>query len=306
MDESVSRFGVGFLTILYRSGGRLLKGGGRVSGPYYMAVLLTFGLKRDNIACCSGRAAVAPDHIGLSGKDSIVTQTVLRIGLLIAGMTCCAFGNVSSTFDTNNDGWTLFQNSGPNFDWIASGGNPGGHIGATDNTSDWAYVSAPSKFVTAAQYNQTFSFDLRHDNLQQPTGFPGIFSVRVGLQGAGFTLINEGALPTLNWLNYSFQLNESSAAGWRKFSNLSQNYSAGAPLVTQAEMQAVLAGLTRIVISTDYTLASTDSNVPQIDRTYIDNVLLTTAETPEPATLAMLGFGMAAWVMMRRRHNRSY
>ena len=234
-----------------------------------------------------------------------MTQTAFRLALLTVGLTACAFGDVMSTFDTDKDGWTLFQNSGPNFDWIASGGNPAGHIGATDNTSDWAYVSAPSKFVTAAQYNQTFSFDLRHDNLQQPVGFPGIFNVRVGLQGAGFTLINEGALPTLNWVNYSFLLNESSAAGWRKFSNLSQNYSAGAPLASQAEMLAVLAGLSRIVISTDYTLASTDSNVPQIDRTYIDNVLLTTTETPEPATLAMLGFGLAVCGMMARRHKRT-
>ncbi len=234
-----------------------------------------------------------------------MTKTAFRLALLIAGLTTCALGDVISTFDTDKDGWTLFQNAGPSFDWIASGGNPAGHIGATDNTSDWAYVSAPSKFVTAAQYNQTFSFDLRHDNLQQPVGFPGIFNVRVGLQGAGFTLINEGALPTLNWVNYSFPLNESSAAGWRKFSNLSQNYSAGAPLASQAEMLAVLAGLSRIVISTDYTLASTDSNVPQIDRTYIDNVLLTTTETPEPATFAMLGFGLAVWGMMRRRHKRT-
>lgn len=234
-----------------------------------------------------------------------MTQTAFRLALLTVGLTACAFGDVTSTFDTDKDGWTLFQNAGPSFDWISSGGNPGGHIGATDNTSDWAYVSAPSKFVTAAQYNQTFSFDLRHDNLQQPVGFPGIFNVRVGLQGAGFTLINEGALPTLNWANYSFLLNESSAAGWRKFSNLSQNYSSGAPLASQAEMLAVLAGLSRIVISTDYTLASTDSNVPQIDRTYIDNVLLTTTETPEPATLAMLGFGLAVCGMMPRRHKRT-
>lgn len=234
-----------------------------------------------------------------------MTKTVLlRLALLTAALASGAFGDVVSTFDTDNDGWTLFQNSGPNFDWIASGGNPAGHIGATDNTSDWAYVSAPSKFLTAAQYQETFSFDLRHDNLRQPAGFPGIFNVRVGLQGAGLTLINEGALPTLNWVNYSFVLNESSAAGWRKFSNLSQNYSTGAPLVTAAEMQAVLASLSRLVIATDYTLASTDSNVAEIDRTYLDNVRLTTSDataTPEPATFAMLGLGL--WGIMARRHN---
>ena len=112
----------------------------------------------------------------------------------------------------------------------------------------------------------------------------------MGFQGAGLTLINEGALPTTSWQNYDFLLNETSASNWRKFSNLSQNYSLGAPLATQAEMQAVLAGLTRFVIATDYTFASTDSNVPQVDRTYIDNVRLSTATTvPEPSSLVLLG-----------------
>lgn len=218
-------------------------------------------------------------------------RTALRRSIAAAIVTTCCTGvfakaDITSEFDVDKDGWTLFQNSGPNFDWIAVGGNPAGHIGSTDNTSDWAYVQAPAKFLTPARYDGKFSFDLRHDNLDQPAGFPGIFNVRVGLQGAGLTLINEGPLPTTSWTNYDFILNETSAAGWRKFSNLSQNYSPGAPQATQAEMQAVLAGLTRIVIATDYTLASTDSNVPEVDRTYLDNVRLTTI--PEPATLLLV------------------
>lgn len=223
----------------------------------------------------------------------------LGLLLLVGSFGSSATADVVSTFDTDKDGWTVFQNSDANFDWIAAGGNPSGHIGATDNTSDWAYVRAPSKFLAPALYNGTFSFDLKHDNLQEPVGFPGIFHVRVGLQGAGLTLINEGALPTLDWVNYSFQLIESSVAGWRKFGNLSQNYSPLAPLATQAEMQSVLAGLTLVVIATDYTLASTDSNVPQIDRTYIDNVRLTTV--PEAGSWLLLGAGLASWGMLPRR-----
>ena len=214
----------------------------------------------------------------------------------------CARADVTSTFDTDKDGWTVFQNTAVNFDWIAVGGNPAGHIGATDNTADWAYVQAPSKFLTPAEYDGTFSFDLRADNLNQPAGFPGIFNVRVGLQGAGFTLINEGPLPTTSWTNYSFNLNETSAAGWRKFSNLSQNYSPLAPQATQAEMQSVLDGLTRIVIATDYTLASTDSNVPEVDRTYIDNVRLSTV--PEPATLLLVSVALVASPFLGCKHRR--
>jgi hypothetical protein len=223
----------------------------------------------------------------------------LLTAAVIAFYSTTALADVISTFDTDLDGWTLFQNSGPNFDWIAVGGNPAGHMGATDNTADWAYVQAPAKFLGPALYDGTFSFDLKHDNLEQPAGFPGIFNVRVGLQGAGLTLINEGAAPTLEWVNYSFTLNETSAAGWRKFSDLSQNYSPAAPQATQAEMQSVLAGLTRIVIATDYTLASTDSNVPEVDRTYIDNVRLTVV--PEPTSLALIALVTLAATFSTRR-----
>ena len=223
----------------------------------------------------------------------------LVAALIVASVGSTGMADVVSTFDTDKDGWTLFQNAGPNFDWIASGGNPGGHIAATDNTSDWAYVKAPDKFLAPALYGGTFSFDLKHDNLQQPVGFPGIFNVRVGLQGAGITLINEGGLPTLQWQNCSFLLEESAAAGWRKFSNLSQNYSAAAPLATRAEMESVLLGLSLLVIATDFTLASTDINVPEIDRAYIDNVRLTTV--PEPASCLMVGSGLAAWALLTRR-----
>lgn len=230
--------------------------------------------------------------------------TVIRFFTVatIALATSMASADVISTFDADLDGWTLFQNSGPNFDWIPTGGNPGGYLGATDNTSDWAYVRAPAKFLAPALYDGTFSFDLKHDNLQQPIGFPGIFNVRVGLQGAGLTLINEGGLPTLDWVNYSFALNETSAAGWRKFSNFSQNYSPGAPQATQSEMQSVLAALSMIVIATDYTLASTDSGVPQIDRTHVDNVRLTIVPEPSSFALALLAaLATAAW-----HRNRSF
>lgn len=222
---------------------------------------------------------------GLRGATAAAMVTTFFLG-------ACAKADVISTFDTDKDGWTVFQNTAVDFDWIAVGGNPAGHLGATDNTADWAYVQAPSKFLTPAEYDGAFSFDLRVDNLNQPAGFPGIFNVRVGLQGAGLTLINEGALPTTSWMNYSFTLNETSAAGWRKFSNLSQNYSALAPLATQAEMQSLLADLSRIAIATDYTLASTDSNVPEVDRTYFDNVRLSTI--PEPATLLLVSVGLVA------------
>jgi hypothetical protein len=68
-------------------------------------------------------------------------------------------------------------------------------------------------------------------------------------------------------------------------------------------MQSVLAGLSRIVIATDYTLASTDSNVPEVDRTYIDNVRLSTV--PEPATGALVFAALVAAALNIRKKWRS-
>ncbi|MEQ1904216.1 MAG: PEP-CTERM sorting domain-containing protein [Pirellulaceae bacterium] len=235
------------------------------------------------------------------GHRSIMQQFAVVLAMFVSCqvLPLQAHADVVSTFDANLEGWTQFQNSGPNFSWIASGGSPAGHLGVTDNTNDWAYVQAPSSYLTPARYNGTFSFDLKHDNLQEPPGYPGIFNVRVGMQMAGLTLINEGALPTLSWARYSFLLNESAGAGWRKFSNLSQNYTTAAPLATLAEMQSVLGGMSRLVIATDSTWASTASNSTQIDRTYIDNVRLTTV--PEPSGLTLLGIGSVLCLASRRR-----
>lgn len=210
-------------------------------------------------------------------------------------MGTSARASVISTFDTDADGWTTFQNPGAPFGWLSSGGNPDGHLFATDKSLVWAYVQAPAKFLAPAPYGGAFSFDLRVDNLETPVGFPAIFSVRAGLQGAGFTLINEGGLPTTSWKNYSFTLDETSGSGWRKFSNLDQPYVVSAPLASQAEMQLVLANLTRIVIASDYTANAIDNNIPgaALDTTHLDNVqIASAAAVPEPTSITL------CWVLL--------
>lgn len=229
-------------------------------------------------------------------SSTVVVKVMAWLSLAFVLLASAARADVISNFNVDDEGWTAFQNAGAPVQYFASGGNPGGYIGVTDYTDEWAYLQAPSKFLVPAQYNGSLSFDLQFLN-DQPAQFPTIYSVRVGLQGAGLTLINEGALPATTWLNYSFALDE--LAGWRKFSSLSQNYSAANPIPTQAEMQAVLANLTRVAIATDYTDTFLNATPSGLEVTYIDNVRLTTV--PEPSVLAFFALAGGAFLARRLR-----
>jgi hypothetical protein len=209
---------------------------------------------------------------------------------------------VVSTFDADADGWTQFQNTGGTLDHFAAGGNPGGHIAVTDYTGDWGYLAAPGKFLAPGAYGGSLSFDLKHLN---GDGNTPVYGVRVGLQGAGFTLISEAAVPTNQWTSYLFALTE--GTGWRIFGNLSQNYSDAALAPTKVQMQAILADLTGLYIAADYTNSCGLCGAVGPDRTYLDNVRIDTAAVPLPAALPLFASGLAAFGLLgwsRRRNTR--
>ena len=78
---------------------------------------------------------------------------------LALSLSAAQAGTVTSTFDTDGEGFTL---SGGALSFAATGGNPGGHIRATDTVSTFMQLTLPSKFTAAPLLEGgTISFDAR-------------------------------------------------------------------------------------------------------------------------------------------------
>ena len=219
-----------------------------------------------------------------------------RLAAILCATIVAGPALAAGTFDTGSEGWTSFDNATAPV-WNSVGGNPGGYLSVVDGDDGWAYLSAPASYLAPILSGGTFSFDLRHS---APSGrFPLLYDVRVGLSGAGINLIAESVRPTQDWTTYSFNLDLT--GGWRVHSSLANNYNPANPVPTLLQFQNVLASLTGVYISSDYTNGT--SLVGVTDITQIDNVRFTgPAAVPEPATWALMigGFGLVGSALRRR------
>lgn len=199
---------------------------------------------------------------------------------LSAALCGPAFG-VTSSFDTDSEGWQAIGDVAGTLNWSATGGNPGGHVSITDlTTGGVTYFVAPAKFLgdQSAAYGTTLGFDL----MQVYSGGPNQFNAEdVILQSASLTLVYDTSVNPANgsWTSYAVPL---AAGGW-KVSSLA------GPVATAQQMQSVLANLTGLRIRAEYQTG------PDLDR--LDNVTM----VPEPATLALWGAGLGALMLRLRR-----
>lgn len=209
-----------------------------------------------------------------------------NLAVAVAGLGGFAFAAagdvVMSTFETGLEGWTAANNGSTGPEWVAPSSEHNGYAKLLDSSTGWGYLRAPAEYLSqAALFGGTFSFDLRHEFV----GDPVAYRVRVGIVGGGLNLINESVLPTTEWASYSFTLD--AISGWRVFSDLSQNYSAAAPLATEAQMQAALTNMQGLYIAADYTPSYAPADT---DLTSIDNVVLDVVPAPGVATaVSVLG-----------------
>ena len=210
-------------------------------------------------------------------------------------LTLCALGaQAAGTFDSDAEGWTSFGNGAAGPVWESSGGNPGGYISQLDSDDGWGYLAAPAAYLAPIVSGGQMSFSLRHTYNRGSLNY----GVRVALVGGGLTLISEQAVPTGDWRNYVFTLD--AAGGWRIHSDTQQSYSAANSAPTVAQFDAVLGGLSRVLVAADYTNYNTLTGPTDVDLTQLDNFQLS-APVPEPTTWALMAMGLMLTLPVLRR-----
>ena len=149
------------------------------------------------------------------------------------------------------------QHASPIPDYLSTGGNPGGHVCATDDVGpqgDVWFWRAPAKFLgnVSGAYGRPLTFDLKQTPIITQFDWDDVVLI-----GGGITLVfNTPYNPGIGWTSYSVMLHES--AGWK---NIATN---SAP--THAEMLAVVSSLSELRIRGEYEILA--------DTGCLDNVVL--------------------------------
>lgn len=223
-------------------------------------------------------------------KSLAFATTVALLGSV--AILPAAEATIASTFDTDADGW-LVVDLLYNGDYLApittfapsyaDGGNPGGHIAASDPSDQSFFFQAPARFLgnLGAYYGGTLAFDQR----VSPTSPEWREDPDVILGGGGLQLLYRGAAnPGGDWTSFSVSLSES---GWHVGS-------LSGPAPTAEQFNTVLGDVSILRIRGEYIIGV-------IETTSLDNVVLTAV--PEPGTWALMVGGLLglAW----RAHGRT-
>lgn len=173
---------------------------------------------------------------------------------------------VNSTFEADDDGWTIAGDA-TSPEYAATGGNPGGHICADDNVAGNAwYFSAPSAFLgdRSAYYNGTLRFDLNQSSTSNQFDNHDVI-LRNSSTDIVYDFGDASAHPGTNWTGYSIPLSATDD-NWTDGS--------GDP-VSEAGFRTLLGNLTQLRIRGEYVSGS--------DRGCLDNVHLSADETTNVA-----------------------
>jgi gliding motility-associated-like protein len=182
--------------------------------------------------------------------------------------------NITSTFDTNDEGWRIVNYSSTTGITFGTAlptytrttvGTPNGFISKYEGLvigGSTLYFSAPAKFLGnhSRAYGNNLSFDIKVERDVNNASVRPYGDDNLVIEGGGITLYTYLEPPPTNWTHVDCRLDES--RGW-----LVNNRNTGRP-ATKADVQRVLCNITKIWIRCEYNL--------QADEGFLDNVVLET------------------------------
>ena len=216
-------------------------------------------------------------------KKSRLLGTMLTCIFVSVSSSTNAASIVSSTFDSDLDGWTKSSASIINLTYVANGGNPGGYIQSVDTGPTEGVIIAPSKFLgdwSSLNGNDALSWDFK---LIDPGTSPGAISeLRASISGpGGSATFFSGITPVLgSWINIDAPIIESA---WT---------------IQTGSWVALLSDVTQLGLNMDVLYSG---GVPG-DMTGIDNVVLSGVPgVPIPASVWLFGSGLLGLIGIARR-----
>jgi hypothetical protein len=204
---------------------------------------------------------------------NIAPAALIAIFAATAGAT-----TITSTFDTDLDGWTAKNGT---VLWSSTGGNPGGFLQEEDTAESNMQVVAPAKFLGDLT-GYTFTVDIR-----QLIGSAGTFGGfgNLTLTGpGGLTMIADFGDPSTSWTTYSLPLTSASFGG-------------------NPDFNTIITNVTKIQVALD------PRNQENDDQVGLDNVILSNDQAdvvgaPEPGSLTLLGAALVACGLWKRKDAR--
>ncbi len=237
---------------------------------------------------------------------------VIGVPLILFGLLVPASGAIlaESTFDSDTDGWTAVGFSGGFLSlpvtFAPDAGNPGGALRHDDDSPSAraAFFIAPAKFITAL--HGAIGGSIQWDVATLPALGHTFFSITDIAIATGFftdaiTAEVTPPAPPDAPAYAEYELNFDVGAGWRLVEGEFRGDEPPPALATQAEIDAIVAGATFLLIRAEYHESVTGTPGPDV--VFLDNVRVldgVTTPVPEPAALLVLGSGLvglgaAAW-----------
>ncbi|MBX2964143.1 MAG: VCBS repeat-containing protein [Cyclobacteriaceae bacterium] len=212
---------------------------------------------------------------------------------------------IISTFDTDADGWTAAYTDGTAsaFEYLSTGGNPGGHVSAMPPTSGgsvnlnfhWYWV-APEKFLGKNDftYGKRISFDVKQSTAGTDNSVADVI-LRNGNNSIHYRFPEK---PGTDWTSYSIPLDLTADWRWN---------TAGGTVAYEHQIRLVLANITQIQIRCKWINVAGYSS--QLDNVMLEQTVLgtapaitsfTPATAPTDATVTINGSGFGASVSANR------